>query len=43
MVSNTLKMSQKEIVAVLKRLKENHSDDPEYKSLRKDLPKSWPI
>lgn len=43
MVSNTLKMDQKEIVAALKRLKADHSDDPEYKKLRKDLPKSWPI
>jgi hypothetical protein len=43
MVSNTLKMDQKEIVAALKRLKADHSDDPEYKRLRKDLPKSWPI
>ena len=43
MVSNTLKMDQKEIVAALKRLNADHSDDPEYKRLRKDLPKSWPI
>ena len=43
MVSNTLKTSQKEIVAALKRLKHDHSDDSEYKKLRKDLPKSWPI
>jgi hypothetical protein len=43
MVSNTLKMNQKEIVAALKRLKADHSDDPEYQRLRKDLPKNWPI
>ena len=43
MVSNTLKMSQKEIVGALERLKNAHSDDPEYKKLRKDLPKEWPI
>jgi hypothetical protein len=43
MVSNTLKMSQKEIVAALKRLKNAHSDDGEYKKLRKDLPKDWPL
>lgn len=43
MVSNALKMDQKEVVAALKRLRANHSDDPEYQRLRKDLPKSWPI
>jgi hypothetical protein len=43
MVSNTLKIAQKEVLAALKRLKANHSDDPEFKKLRKDLPKEWPI
>ena len=43
MVSNTLKMQQKDVVAVLQRLRAQHSDDPEYKKLRKDLPKDWPI
>jgi hypothetical protein len=43
MVSNSLKISQQEIVAALKRLHAEHSDDPEYKKIRKDLPKSWPV
>jgi hypothetical protein len=43
MVSNTLKMRQEEIIAALKRLRAEHSDDPKYKELRKDLPKKWPI
>ena len=43
MVSNTVKMDQKDVVAALKRLKTNHSDDPEYQKLRKDLPREWPI
>jgi len=43
MVSNTVKMDQKDVVAALKRLKANHSDDPEYQKLRKDLPSEWPI
>ena len=43
MVSNTVKMDQKDVVAALKRLKTNHSDDQEYKKLRKDLPREWPI
>jgi hypothetical protein len=43
MVSNAVKMSEKEVIAALKRLREEHSDDPQYKKLRKDLPKEWPI
>lgn len=43
MVSNAVKMDQQEVVAALRRLRAEHSDDPEYKKLRKDLPKAWPI
>jgi hypothetical protein len=43
MVSNSLKISQQEIVVALKRLRAQHSNDPEYKKIRKDLPKEWPI
>ena len=43
MVSNSLKITQEEVVAALKRLRAEHSDDPEYKKLRKDLPKEWPV
>jgi hypothetical protein len=43
MVSNSVKMNQQDVVAALKRLRANHSDDAEYKKLRKDLPKEWPI
>jgi hypothetical protein len=43
MVSNSVKMSQKEVIAALKRLCAEHGDDAEYKKLRKDLPKEWPI
>ena len=43
MVSNTLKMDQKEVVKALKRLKRESSHSPEYKKLRNDLPKDWPI
>jgi hypothetical protein len=43
MVSNAVKMDQKQVIAALKRLRAHHSDDPEYKKLRKDLPKDWPI
>ena len=43
MVSNAVKMSEKEVIAALKRLRAEHSDDPQYEKLRKDLPKEWPI
>lgn len=43
MVSNAVKMAEPEVVAALKRLRAQHSDDPEYNKLRKDLPKEWPI
>jgi hypothetical protein len=43
MVSNTLKISQDEVVAALKRLRAARRDDPEYQKLRKDLPADWPI
>ena len=43
MVSNAVKQDQKEVVAALKRLRAQHSDDPEYQKLRKDLPKEWPV
>jgi hypothetical protein len=43
MVSNAVKMDQQEVVAALKRLRAEHSDDPEYRKLRKDLPQEWPI
>ncbi|MGZ8442017.1 MAG: hypothetical protein ACXWXZ_01195 [Candidatus Binatia bacterium] len=43
MVSNAVKQDQKEVVAALKRLRAQHSDDVEYTKLRKELPKEWPI
>ena len=43
MVSNTVKMTQEEVIAALQRLRADYCDDPEYKKLRKDLPKNWPL
>jgi hypothetical protein len=43
MVSNALKVSQDEVVQALKRARKEQSDTPEYKQLRKDLPKDWPL
>ena len=43
MVSNSLKISQEEVVAALNRLRAKHCADADYKTLRTDLPKDWPI
>jgi hypothetical protein len=43
MVSNSLKISQQEIIKALKRLSREQSDNPEYRKLRRDLPKEWPF
>jgi hypothetical protein len=43
MVSNAVKMSQKDVVAALRRLRAHHRNDTEYKNLRKDLPDDWPV
>jgi hypothetical protein len=43
MVSNSLKINQEEVVAALRRLRAEYSNDAEYKKLRKDLPKDWPL
>jgi len=43
MVSSALKMAVKDVIATLKRLRADHKHDPEYKKLREELPKRWPI
>jgi hypothetical protein len=43
MVSNSLKISQEEVVKALNRLRREKADSPEYQKLRKDLPKNWPV
>ncbi len=43
MVSSAVDMTDEEVLRTLKRLRKLHSDDPEYKRLRKDLPDDWPI
>jgi hypothetical protein len=43
MVSNSLKISQEEVVKALNRLRREKADNPEYQKLRKDLPKNWPL
>jgi hypothetical protein len=36
-------MDQEEVIKVLERLKRDHAKTPEYKKLRQDLPKDWPL
>ncbi|HEX2228664.1 MAG TPA: hypothetical protein VHM64_16125 [Candidatus Binatia bacterium] len=43
MVSNALKISQEEVVQALVRVRKEQSETPEYKKLRRDLPKDWPL
>jgi hypothetical protein len=43
MVSNTLKISQEEVMEALARARREQGDTPDYKQLRKDLPKDWPV
>ena len=43
MISSSLKMTLKELLAALKRIKREHGQTDEYKELRKKLPKSWPM
>jgi hypothetical protein len=43
MVSNSLKIDQQEIIEALARLRQEQADNPEYKKLRRDLPKEWPV
>jgi hypothetical protein len=43
MVSNALKMDQQEVLKTLERLRQRFADDPEYKKIRRDLPKDWRI
>jgi hypothetical protein len=43
MVSTALEMSEDELIRALARIRREHVDDPAYKELRKDLPRSWPV
>jgi hypothetical protein len=36
-------MSEQEVTAALERARREQSDTTEYKQLRKDLPKDWPV
>jgi len=43
MVSNSLKMDQKKLIKELERIRKAYAEDADYKKLRKDLPKDWPL
>ena len=43
MVSNALKMSQEELLEALEQLRKKYANTAEYKKLRQDLPKDWPV
>ncbi len=43
MVSSTIEMPLKELLARLARIKREHSKDPGYKRWRADFPKRWPM
>ncbi|HWO42542.1 MAG TPA: hypothetical protein VNO43_12140 [Candidatus Eisenbacteria bacterium] len=43
MVSNTLHMEQDDLVAALERLRKERGATPEYRKIRRDLPKDWPL
>ena len=43
MVSNTLKMDHQELLDALERLRREFGKSPEYRELRRDLPKDWPL
>jgi hypothetical protein len=43
MVSSALNMELDELVETLRRLRQEHGDDPEYQELRRVLPAEWPM
>ncbi len=43
MVSSAVGMSTAELVKALARIKRERADDAEYKALRKEWPRSWPM
>jgi hypothetical protein len=43
MVSNTLRMDLQDLLSTLKRLKKQFAKDAEYREIRRDFPKDWPL
>ena len=43
MVSNSLKVSEAELIAALERIRADHAGQPDYLELRATLPADWPM
>jgi len=43
MVSNTLNIDLKDLLAILERLRREHGRTKEYREIRQELPADWPI
>ena len=43
MVSNSLHMPLDELLADIKRMRKQYASDAEYKKMRGELPKDWPL
>jgi hypothetical protein len=43
MVSNSLHIDLRELLETLKRLRKQYADNAEYRKLRGELPKDWPL
>jgi len=43
MVSSALDMTRGELVRTLGRIRREHGKDPDYRELRTEFPKSWPL
>ena len=43
MVSSATDMDLQDLLTALRRMRREYAADPEYKKLRAELPKGWPI
>ena len=43
MVSNVLRLTEKELIQTLERIGRENADDPEYQTARAELPANWPF
>jgi hypothetical protein len=43
MVSNSLNIALQELLDTIERMRKQHGSSEEYRKLRKELPKDWPL
>ena len=43
MVSNSLKIALQELLDTIERMRKDYGGSEEYRKLRKELPKDWPL